>query len=951
MNKFSVFVLFLFLILSKSADAQKGPQPSYMNWHSIENNAVRVIFPDSTSKEARRIADIIAHINIKSKTSVGPKSKKIDILLNTNTAQANGYVTLAPYHSQFYGTGPQNFSTMGALNWLDDLAVHEYRHSLQFCNANRGYTKLLQLINGEYGWRLGIGLAVPNWFFEGDAVLAETVLTPAGRGRTPSFFELQRALLLNGKNYSYMQARNGSFKNLMPNHYPLGYALVNYGRNHYGPELWPKVLADAGSYRDILYPFSRALRYHTGMTTSKLYQLAYKELKEQWERELDTLKLTPTQSISNVNPQVVTNYSFPHFLADGSILCLKSSYNETANLIKTKDGVETILTSVGIATEPFVGLGSNKATWTEMRKDSRRDAVEYSVIMSFDLASGQKKQITQKSKYFSPVFSSGGDQLVAVEANVYLKNSIKVLDAITGSVIHTIPNEQNDFLSYPKWTKNDASIIYLAKRNSKVCILKYDLVAKVTTELTDWTSNTIGAYTIDHNLVYFTASFSGINNIYVVGLHGDKQIRQLSSVRIGADMPAISNDGQSLALIEQTTMGTQLTSLPLNEGGILTSSPINITEPVDMTRYRVWTTQSEHNILDSIPQGEYLERKYNGLLPGVKLHSWSPVVLGWSMGFIPSRGDSRDIGFRLYMADILGNFSGDLAAKYNTNENTVRFGGGFTYSKYYLPITVRASSGSRTSKSLAADGKTSVDKTFTQTDIAAGVALPLSWVRGNYTTGIQWNTWVNNASISDYHFVGERENYTSMQVAATLYNIRRKGLQNTNNKWSQVLQLNYERSLTRERSADMVTLKTDITAVGLRKNHGLGFGFKLFKGQSSNNYLYEDSFEHARGYEPTARDLEYVFSVNYSLPLCYPDFGIGGILFFNQIRANLFYDIGMVYRNSNNTMLNQNSVGAEIIVDTKWLNIVPVSLGFRNSLLLNEASRGELFEFFVAKSF
>ena len=79
MNKFSVFVLSLLLILSKSADAQEGPQPSYMNWHSIENNAVRVIFPDSTSKEARRIADIIAHINRKSKTSVGPKSKKIDI--------------------------------------------------------------------------------------------------------------------------------------------------------------------------------------------------------------------------------------------------------------------------------------------------------------------------------------------------------------------------------------------------------------------------------------------------------------------------------------------------------------------------------------------------------------------------------------------------------------------------------------------------------------------------------------------------------------------------------------------------------------------------------------------------------------------------------------------------------------------------------------------------------
>jgi hypothetical protein len=795
-----------------------------------------------------------------------------------------------------------------------------------------------------------MGLAIPNWFFEGDAVLAETMLTPSGRGRMPSFFEIQRALLLNDKNYSYMQARNGSFKNLMPDHYSLGYALVNYGRNHYGPELWSKVLADAGSYKDMLYPFSRSLRYHAGITTSKLYKLAYKELKEQWKRELDTLKLTPTKSVSNANPQVVTNYSFPHFLADGSILCLKSSYDETAKLVKIKNGVETTLTTVGIATEAFVGFGNNKATWTEMRKDPRRDAVQYSVIMSFDLASGQVKQVTNKSKYFSPVFSSSGNRLVVVEADAYLKNNIKILDATTGLVIQTIPNEQNDFLSYPKWANNDASIIYLAKRNSKIGMFKYDLASKVTTELTGWTSNTIGPYTVDHQSVYFTAAFSGINNIYAVGLHGDKQIRQLSSVRIGAEMPAVSKDGKSLALITQTTMGKQLVSLPINENA-LASSPIKWVEPVDMARYHVLTTSSEHNILDSIPEGTYLERKYNGLLPGVKVHSWSPVVSGWSMKFIPMWDGTRDIGFNVYLADILGNFSGDVGIKYNSNERSIRFGGGFVYSKYYLPITLRANSGSRTSKILADDGKTSIDRTFTQTNVTGGIALPLSWIRGNYTTGMQWNTSVSHAVTSDYRFVGERENYTSMQVGANFYNIKRKGLQNINNKWSQALYVSYAKPLTKERSADMIILKADVTAAGLIKNHGLGFNFKLFKQQNASNYLYEDSFEHARGYEATARDLEHVFSVNYGLPLCYPDFGIGGLIFFNRIRANLFYDMGRVYRNANNTVLNQNSVGTELIVDTKLLNIAPVSFGFRSSWLLNNDTSGRPFEFFIAKSF
>lgn len=929
MNRFLVLIFLFYVMAFKSAKAQVGPQPSYVNWSSIENNSVRVIFPDHNLKEAQRIADIITHVSQKATVSIGSKSKKIDLLLNTNTTQVNGYATLKPYHSQFYATGAQNFNMIGALSWLDNLAIHEYRHSLQYCNADRGLTKMLRLIRGDEGWGMGMAPSIPDWFDEGDAVLAETILSPAGRGRTPSFFEEQRALLLNGKNYSYAQARNGSLKNLIPNHYSLGYTLVNYVRNHYGAETWSKVLADAGAYKYPPYPFSRSLKHYTGLSTPKLYKASYQELKERWEKELDNLKLTPTMSVSLENPKVVTNYLFPHFLADGSIVCLKNSYDEISQLVKIKDGLETRLTSVGRGTEPFLGLQSNKATWTEMRKDARRDAVEYSVIMSFDLASGVKKQVTNKSKYFSPVFSSAGDRLLAVEANEQIKNNIKILNAADGLVIETIPNEQNDFLSYSQWINDDSGITYLAKRNSRVCLLKYDLISKKTTELTDWTSHVIGAYTVQDDWVYFNASFSGINNIYAVSTNGDKQIYQMTSVRVGADMPAVSKDGRLLAFTEQTVMGKQLSSLSVSKDA-LTLSPVQVVEPADMARYHVLTTAEEQNILDSIPQEAYQVRKYNGLLPGVKLHSWDPVF-----SFEP---DSRRYGAFLKMSDILGNFSANIGPVYNVNERTVHVGGDFTYSKYYLPITARANSGNRKSKSLAADGKTVVERTFKQTDIGAGLSLPLSWYRGNYTTGVKLNTFISNISTSNYV-----QNFNSAQADVMLYNIRNRGLQNTNSKWSQLVQLGYERSLNKEVSADRFTLKANVTTIGLRKNHGLAFGFKLLKEQNSNNYLYEDLFEHARGYEANPRDLEHVFSVDYSMPLFYPDFGFGGLFYLKRVRANFFYDMGRIYRNVNNAVLNQNSVGAEIMLDTKFLNLSSFgkSLGFRTSYLFDkDATKG-----------
>ncbi len=946
MNRFLAITIALFLITFKNVEAQvgpmrSGPQPSHINWCSIENHAVKVIFPDSNLKEAQRIADVIQHVNQKATVSIGAKHQKIDLLLNPSAAQANGYAALMPYHSQFYATGSQNFSYFSALDWLDNLAIHEYRHSLQLCNANRGNTKLFHLIAGEAGWAAGVSYSIPDWFLEGDAVLAETILSPAGRGRTPSFFEEQRALLLNGKNYSYMQARNGSFRNLIPSHYPLGYALVNYSRNQYGPELWSKVLADAGSYKSgkkkhFVYPFSNSLKHHTGISTPTLYKLAYADLKEQWEKELATLKLTPTEAMIHHRPKVVANYVFPHFLADGSIICLKNSYEETTKLIKIKDGVESALTSIGMATEPFLAFENNKATWTEIRKDGRRDAVEYSVVMSFDLASGLKKQLTRKSKYFSPAFSFDGNSLVVVDANEYIRNSLKILHAKTGSVIQTIPNEQNDFLSYPKWANQDSSIIYLAKRNSKVCMLKYDLTSKTTTELTDWSSHTIGAYTIHQDLVYFTSSFSGINNIYTVNINGDKQIRQMTSVRIGADMPAVSVDRQQLALIEQTEMGKQLSSLPVHQDALV-SAPIQMLAPVDMERYRVLTTNVETNILDDIPQGNYQVQKYGGLLPGVKLHSWLP-----SFSF-PSDANARDLGVISAVNDILGNFSANWVAKYNTNEGASHYGVGCTYSKYFLPISAEMSLGNRATNSLSADGKAIVLKTFSQVDVGLGLSLPLSWYRGNYFTGLKVHTFISHTTTGhdDFRGMGGSESlqFNSMKVNATFFNVRQRALQNTNTKWSQAVELGYNRSLNKAVSANRLTLKMNATTTGLWKNHGLQFGFKLVKEQNSNDYLYEDLFEHARGYGSVPRDLEYVVSVDYSFPLCYPDFGFGGALFFNRIRANLFYDMGRLQQNINHTVSSQNSTGAEIIIDMKFLNTIPLAIGFRNSFLLNQNPR------------
>ncbi len=195
-----------------------GGHPSDVKWQEINTKHVRVIFPKGLEKRAFRIASIINYEKENHTYSIGDKSKKVDLVLQTNQVLSNGFVALSPYRSEFFGTGLQDHSLLGSIDWLDVLSIHEYRHTLQYVNADRGFTRFLHYLQGQIGWGLSLNIAVPNWYLEGDAVLTETTLSEAGRGRTASFFKGLRANLLNGKEYAYMKSRNGSYKSMLPDH-------------------------------------------------------------------------------------------------------------------------------------------------------------------------------------------------------------------------------------------------------------------------------------------------------------------------------------------------------------------------------------------------------------------------------------------------------------------------------------------------------------------------------------------------------------------------------------------------------------------------------------------------------------------------------------------------------------------------------------------------------------
>jgi len=950
-----VLVLLLSSLNSFSQESDfinMGNHPASVNWKYYQTPAAKIIFPNGNDSQAVRVANILNYIYDPADSltlSVGKRRKHLTMIIQTNQVISNGYVGLSPYRSEYFATGTQNLNQLGTTDWMDLLSLHEYRHALQYINGRRGLTQFLYWLGGENFWAVAYGLSVPNWYAEGDAVQTETVLSPLGRGRTPYFFKEQKALLFNDKKYSYMKARNGSFRSLLPNQYPLGYVMLRQVRNEYGEETWKKVLSESG-YRSLFYPFSRALRRQTKKySTVKLYKQTYAQLKNDWEEELKHIELIPTTTLTAIPKRVVTNYEWAHQLNDGSLVYLKNAYNEIRFLVQVKDGpdgykMENQLAPIGSITETFLSVNNNRGAWTEMTTDMRWQNRNYNDIITYDFNTHVRKKLTNKTKLFSPEFSTAGDKLVAVKADEYLKNQLVFIDSQTGKETGNIENPENLALSYPHWTKDDQCIVYIAKKQSQVAIIKYDLNTKTSIELTPWSHHIIGALYIGKNYVYFNASYSGINNIYAVALNGSKEIKQLTSVKISAEMPSLSTDERTLFMSEFDVMGFKITSQPIQ---LENAKSIVMQEPVDMETYKIRTTANEKNILNNIPSHTYVKKNYKGLIRDPKLHSWGLTSFGISGGVIAQE--------TLQVDNVLNDFSLNITAGYNSNESAWNASGKLNYARWYIPFYLE---GVRNERKWKQGDMPASSSKFLETMIGGGMGLPLSWINGPWATQLKLKAGIDQIITSHYFNNPEFKGYNFTSVSGNMQfsNLLQRAKQQVLPRFGQSVVISYNKSVFSSEASRFIISGT-IYFPGIGKTHSLSITAAYKKEPGTNKYDYMDVFEHARGFVPIYFDEEIVYRVNYQLPLVYPDAGFGGIIYLQRIRLNLFMDNGkMKYNNKTlSKPIIEQSVGTEFLFDVTLFNALPVSLGVRYAAALkpNSYNKNQFrpWQVFIAGSF
>ena len=932
MRKLVITGCFLLVVVAVFSQ-QFGGHPPSQKWKQINTDTVRIIFPVGLDSQANRAASVIHYLAANKPVSLGNQLKKVNIVLQNQTTVANGYVGLGPFRSEFYLNPAMDNFQEGSIGWVDQLAVHEYRHVQQFNNFNNGLSKFLKVISGEDGYSLAINAAVPDWFYEGDAVYNETLLSNQGRGRLPLFLNTYPSLWQAGKKYSWMKLRNGSLKDYVPNHYYLGYLLVNYGREKYGDDFWKKVTTDASAYKGLFYPFQKAVKKYAGVDYKTFYTNAfdyYKMLNNDMQLKGATQGTMPQgtaagiTTIFPVKKNYVTSYYFPFSAGEDSLIYLKGSFrHRPAFYMKDAKGEHKIRVR-DISNEQQYSYRNGKIVYAAYENDARWSWKDYSVIKLLDVNTGQQQTITKKSKYFTPDISADGLKVAAVQVSTNGRSELHILNVQTGEVAKAIHSTEISLFTDPKFVDDNSVVTAVRLRDGKMALALADIATGNTTRLTTPSFNVVGNPSVNNGMIYFTATYGGNDDVFALRV-SDKKIFKISNGPLGNYFVNAGNGKITWSAF--TAEGYQLQQM--DEKNIAWTEVATASAEVLTDKFEVALENVYGDILLSkVPDRKFDVSKYKKSTRLLNFHSWRPYY------------SDPIFSYSLYGENILNTLQTEVYYSYNDNEKVSSVGVNATYGALFPYITL----GTEYTFNRSATVSNKL-REWNQLDTRLGLSIPLNITSGR--TYKSFNASTNYVLRNEMISGPSKQNFANVNFSYLLHTISftqqiQRAMQHIYPRFAVSGTINHRHAISYYEGYQFFGTGS-LYVPGFLSTHNLILTGS-FQQRDTSLALFSTRFADARGYadyyRTNAGSRMWRLSANYHLPLFYPDWGFGNILYLQRFRANIFYDFQKIYSNDKTNSLDLRSVGGEFFVDTKWWNQYPLTFGFRVSHLLDRDQLG-----------
>lgn len=905
-------VIVLFLMLSGVRAQQFGGNPPSVRWRQINSDTVRVIYPEKLDSTASRIAAVVHRLAAKNYHPLGKRLKKIDIVLQNQPVTSNGYVSLGPFRSEFYLTPPSDNFDQGSLHWPDQLALHEYRHVEQYNNFNRGLSRVMKTLFGQEGYAVAINAAIPNWFFEGDAVYQETSLSAQGRGRMPSFLKAFPSLWNDGKQYRWMKLRNGSLKDYVPNHYDLGYLLVNYGYERYGADFWGRVTSQAAAYKGLFYPMQKAIKRNTGLSYKSFTTAAFDFYRERFGANTTGILNDSADAVFPADHKTLTSYYYPQQVSADSLLYLKASNKERPAFYLLDKNGEHRLRIRDVSSEQQFSYANGRIVYAALETDPRWSWKTYSVLRVLDLKSGKQQRLTKKTRYFSPGIAADGSRIVANKVDLLGHASLVELDAASGTVLREFSAAGADYFANPRIKDADRVVTAIRQQDGTSYIGIVDLKEKSIRRLTPPSFRTVGQVSLTGDTVYFIGSDKLSDAVFSV----DMTSGVLKKLKTGECNSYFVNAGfGKLNRSRFTADGFQLRR---------SAAAAAVWEPVDPGIFTSGTTgivsDAVAGVNGLLEQETTLlpSKKYPSLTRPINLHSWRPNY------------DDPEYSFTIYGNNVLNTTQTELYYLYNENDRTHAVGGTLTYAGLFPYVGIgtqyRFNRNQQLQKKL---------REWDQWDNYLSLNVPLSWNHGRAFRFL--NVGTNIGYRLDFSRGVNQAMFPSSGFGYMTHSLRlgtqvQRATQDIYPRWGISLSTQYQYAVNKW-SGQQLFARTTAYLPGVFKTHSLVLSL-AWQESFSRSLLFSNRINFARGFNGIDSARIGTVAAAYHLPLWYPDWGFGNILYLQRLRGAVFYDYTAVKGKQTGYYRGLQSAGIEIYADTQWWNQHPLTFGFRTGRLL-----------------
>lgn len=887
-----------------------GVDPPTYRWRQMNAKDYRVIYPDTVQPIANRTMYYLDAVQNDISYGYRHPQMNIPFVVHPANFRSNGMVMWMPRRVEFLSTPEIRGYSMP---WTKQLVAHEYRHAVQYNNLNRGIVKALSYVLGQQSSTIGL-LFMPLWMMEGDAVMSETEMSTFGRGLQPSFTMAYRAhesVAYEYKNFDKWFC--GSYKNYIPSHYNLGYLLSRHGYQQYDTVMGDDV-AELTSRRPwMVVSNTWVLKKLYGSSRPKLFFDTFLTLEDHWRALADVEETTMPMPVAE--PESYTTYSFPQPLGDGRVLFLKETLDKPTAFVIVDEatGEEQRVVYTGyVSTRPAVDA-HGRVWWTEYRQSALFGEKVASQLCYMDIKSGttHKMKKYRNVLYPTPISGSG---FAWVEYTPDGRYTI-----VASGIAHIARRTELDYGSEVHglaWDDKTEALYLIITDDNGMHIARLD--GEGITPVTCAAYTTLSDLVARGGRLYYGSIASGRDELHTYDLISGEEYR-LSTSRYGSFQPvpldscrvvATSYDKRGYMPVTQSVAnGVKVEYAPHPPKILLPETrPWNVVN-LDTVRF---DSAAADSVLAITPP-----KRFRRFANAFNIHSWAPASYD-PYALTEESHIAFNLGATVMTQNLLSTLEGFATWGWNRKDGSV-FKGTLRYKGLGLNMWISGTYGGRQQIYKAAVYNPVLGELEYPDEpergryysVTAGATLPILLPRGYHTSqfavSASWNfsngmvanvdkIMIQGGKVTNIKTIGYSEGVHLLNLGVSFQDNVRMAHRDFLPPWGIALAANYGINPATSTFGHLVVFYGKLYTPGIAPHHSLSIAAAYqtsVGGFQSDMVLSSLSFKSSRliprGY--TSYDIEnnnYVAtSLNYHMPVWYPDGGIRGVIYFKRVRLNL----------------------------------------------------------------